>query len=520
MLPSKLRQDILREQEKRACERSLMAFVKAAWPIIEPGIQFRDNWHLHAIALHLEALSRGEIQNLVIAVPPGSMKSILVSVAFPAWEWATQPELRVLGASYGIDLAIRDSQRCRDIVTSEWYQQHWGHVQLRAGDDQKIKYSLTSSGWRMATSVGGRATGEHPDRKIVDDAMSALQADSEPVRTTANIWLDRTLSSRGISRGARTVLVAQRFHENDPSGHAVKDLGYEYLCIPMEFDGPRKPTSIGWVDPRKTKGELMWPELFPREKVETLKIALGEFGASGQLQQEPSPGEGGILKTKYFRLWPKGRPLPQLEYVVQSYDTAYTEKTTNDPVACTVWGAFTLGKIHCVMLLDAWDDHLAYPALRKRVLADWSATYGGSKTGEGQPTRAVRADRIIVENKSSGQSLIQDLNQAKVPVFPYNPGRPDKIARAHVVSPLLESGLIFLLESEDATHVGEPRTWAQPFVSQLKKFPKGEHDDYVDSFGQALIYLRDTGWLVLPEAKIAEEPVDRAPTRRENPYGV
>lgn len=506
------------EKSRRESERSLMGFTKHAWDIIEPGVEFRDNWHLHAIAEHLEAVLKGQINNIVIAIPPGCMKSILVSVMFPAYVWTKDASKRFLGASYGSDLAIRDAQNCHHIITSEWFNRHWGDkVAVQPGEDQKLKYALTGGGWRIATSVGGRATGEHPDFKIVDDPHNAKQAESDAERKTALNWFDRTLSTRGKSRGAKTIVVAQRFHEEDLSGHILaKNMGYDYLCIPMEFDGGQRRTSIGWSDPRKKKDELLWPELFPKQSVEDLKIALGSYGAAGQLQQNPTPEAGGILKTECFRKWPATQRLPQFEFVLQSYDGAFTEDTSGDPSACTVYGVFTHGKQRHVMLIDAWDEHLGYPDLRKRVIKDWPAEYGGGGVGAGQPTRAVRASRILIEAKASGQSLLQDLRKGNIPVVSYNPGRADKVSRAHLSSPFLEAGLIWIPESTK-----QPNTfvsWAEDFVNQLKRFPVDRHDDYVDTFTQAIIYFRDEGWISLPKAvDIDDRPPPKAVV---NPYGV
>jgi len=506
------------ERIRRESERSLMAFTMNSWDIIESGVAFSDNWHLHAIAEHLEALSDGDIENLIISIPPGCMKSILVSVAFPAWEWVTRPELRYMGASYGADLAIRDAQKCRDIIMSEWYSGNWGdRVQIKPGDDQKIKYSLTSGGWRMATSVGGRATGEHPDRKIVDDPHNSKQAESDAERETALTWFDRTLSTRGKSRGAKTIVVAQRFHERDLTGHILADLtGYEHLCIPMEYDGNKRVTCLGWSDPRKTTGELLWPELFNEKSVNELKQVLGQYGASGQLQQDPTPSEGGILKTKYIELWPNTKGLPPFEYILQSYDCAYTEKTTGDPTACTVWAVFTHQGQRNIMLIDAWDEHLGYPDLRARAIKDWTTEYG-VMSKENPYARARRPDRILVEAKASGQSLLQDLRLAKVPAIGYNPNNADKISRAHQSAPTLEHGLVWVPESSKIP--GQAVTWADGFLKQLAKFPVAEHDDYVDTFTQAVIYLRNERWFELPKAKDIDEPKVK-PKQRINPYAA
>jgi phage terminase large subunit-like protein len=471
---------VRRAKDMRLCESSLMEFTCQCWDIIEPSTKFVDNWHLRAIAEHLEAVSLGEIENLIINIPPGCCKSILVSVAWPAWEWTKRADLRFLGASYGADLAIRDAQKCRDIITSPWYQARWPKVQLRKGSDQKTKYELTSGGWRMATSVGGRATGEHPDRKLVDDATSAKQAESDAEREGANDWFDRTLSTRGESRGARTVVVMQRLAENDLTGHIIAEkYGYELLCLPMEYDVPKKKhvTCIGWEDPRTVQGSLLWPEMFPAPSVKKLKKLLGEYGTAGQFQQRPSPIGGGILKTKHFQLWPAKKTIPTFDYIVQSYDGAYDDDSTskNDPSACTVWGCFTevigKNKVQGAMLLDAWDDHLGYPAFRKKVVADWHEVYGKSSERKGK-----KADAVLVENKSSGISILQDLRAANIPAIPYNPGNASKVMRANAVAPVHELDVVYILES--SKEPGEFVTWARPFVEQVGKFPKATHDDY------------------------------------------
>lgn len=508
---------VRRAKLQRAAERHLIEFTKQCWGIIEPGTQFIDNWHLRAIAEHLEAISSGELENIVINIPPGCCKSILVSVAWPAWEWLRDPKLRVLGASYGADLAIRDAGKCRDIITSPWYHDQWPEVEVRKGSDQKTKYELTSGGWRMATSVGGRATGEHPDRKIVDDPTSAKQAESDAERGAANTWFDRTLSTRGESRGARTVVVMQRLAEDDLTGHILAEkYEYEHLCLPMKYEAPKKRhvTKIGWEDPRTTEGSLLWPEMFPAQSVRKLEKLLGEYGTAGQLQQRPAPEGGGILKTAHFQLWPVKRELPVFDYIIQSYDGAYSEDTANDPSACTVWGVFQWGKVRGVMLLDAWDEHLGYPAFRKKVVEEWHSIYGKSKERKGK-----KADVVLMENKSSGISILQDLRAANIPAVPYNPGNASKTMRAHNIAPVHELDVVFIPESNKEP--GEFVTWARPFVEQVAKFPKATHDDYVDTYTQAMTLLRDQGHFELAFAELDEvEEEDYTKKRKTNPYAA
>lgn len=522
MTPQNLLKAAKAERDRRRAESSLIEFTKQAWHIIEPGTAFVDNWHLHAVAEHLEAVSAGEIENLLVNIPPGCMKSILVSVLWPAWEWITTPNMRILGASYGEDLAVRDALKCRDIILSEWYQSNWPHVAIKRGEDQKTKYALTGGGWRMATSVGGRATGEHPDRKLVDDPHNAKQAQSDAERRQALDWYDQTLSTRGVSRGARTVVVMQRLHEKDVSGHILADLGdYVHLCLPMRYEAASRkpPTVLGWSDPRTVEGSLLWPELFPESKIKKLERTLGEYGAAGQLQQRPSPIGGGIIKTKHFQLLPAKEGMPQMLYLLQSYDTSFSADATsdNDPTGCTVWGVFIRNGKRCCLLVDAWTEHLGYPALRKQVMDDWKAWYGADPNN--LQVKGRRPDNMIIEAKASGQSLIQDLNGANIPVFGYNPGRADKVCRAQMATPLLETDCFYVMESK--VEPGTPISWAKPFLKNLSDFPNVEHDEYTDTWSQATIYLRDTGWLDIDFHE--EEPEDdliEPQVKRENPYSV
>lgn len=515
--PAVLLDLIRREKLARLAETSLIDFTRAAWEIIEPGVEFVDNWHLHTIAEHLEAVTAREIENLIINIPPGCMKSILVSVTWPAWEWLQNPRLRYLGASYGADLAIRDASKCRDIITSEWYQEHWPRVQIKKGSDQKLKYELVGGGWRMATSVGGRATGEHPDRKILDDPHNAKQAESDVERKGALTYYDRTLSTRGQSRRAQTIVVMQRLHERDMTGHilAEKSQGFEHVCLPMEWDGVPRKSVLGVYDPRTTPGSLLWPELFPQESVDSLKINLGQYGASGQLQQRPSPEGGGILKVDHFQLWENSKALPSLDLVIQSYDTAFTEDEENDPCACTVWGIFRFKGKKCALLLDAWQEWLEYPALRQRALDEWHSTYSSTEGRKGR-----KADFLLIENKASGQSLRQDLRLGNVPVKAFDPGTKDKQARGHMAAPFLEYDIFFIPES--SKEKGQYAKWARWFVDQCSKFPNDEHDDGVDTFTQFVIFCRDSRFLELeaaPDDEIEEVDYVAINKRKNNPYG-
>jgi len=517
--PDVLRAAIKREQDRRAASGSLYEFVRQAWPIVEPGIQFIASWHIEAICEHLEAISAGELRKLLINIPPRHSKSTIVSVMFPMWEWLAQPEQKYLCASYSGNLSIRDNLKARRLIQSPWYQERWGHMFTLAGDQNaKQRFENDKTGYRLATSVGGTATGEGGSRLILDDPHSAQEAQSDTMRETALEWFDVVWSTRlNDPKRDAMITIMQRLHERDISGHILDDIGgWEHLMIPAEWDGKRRTTTLGRYDPRTKVGELICPERFGPREVTELKQLLGVYGTAGQLQQDPQPAQGGILKTKHIQLWPHDKGLPQFEYVLQSYDCAFTEKSSGDPTACTVWAVFTHEGQRQVMLIDAWDDHLSYPELREKAIKGWQTEYGGP-TKHMPFVRARRPDRVLVEAKASGQSLLQDLRLARVPAIGYNPGNADKVSRAHQAAPTLELEVIWVPES--GKNPGHPVSWASAFMKQLTKFPVAEHDDYVDTFTQAIIYLKNDGWFELPRAKDPDEP---KPQKRErvNPYAV
>lgn len=516
--PSALLDLIKREQSRRRAEACLHEFVKQSWHVVEPGVPYADGWHIQTICEHLEAVTKGQIRKLLINIPPRHAKSTIVAVMWPVWEWLMCPEQKFLCASYSSSLSTRDALKARRLIQSPWFQERWGRTFELTGDQNaKQRYENNRTGYRIASSVGGTATGEGGSRLILDDPHGAQDAQSDVMRASTLEWFDMVWSTRLNDPGADAmVTIMQRLHEQDVSGHILQDIGgWEHLCLPAEWDGSKRKTSLGVYDPRKKKGELLWPDRFTDTVLTELKQVLGEYGTAGQLQQDPTPSGGGILKTEHFQMWPAEESMPQFEYILQSYDCAFTEKTTGDPTACSVWGMFTHKKLRHAMLVDSWDEHLGYPQLRKRVVADWTAEYGGDKKQLQNKPR--RPDRILVEEKASGQSLLQDLRLAKVPAVGYNPGKADKVARAHQMAPTLELDLLWIPES--TKNPGQFVSWALPFIKQLTKFPVAEHDDYVDTASQAIIYLKNDGWFTLPQAKDVDEPRQKQ-KERLNPYAA
>src|SRR6185436_7836194 len=234
-------------------QRSFKAFVKQAWPILEPTAEFVDGLHVDAICSHLQAVTEGRIANLIINVPPGHAKSLLTAVFWPAWAWIDYPESRWLFSSYREPLATRDSVKCRRLIESDWYQQHWGNrYQLNGDQNQKSRFENTATGYRVVVPMYS-GTGERGDYVVVDDPHSVDQAESDVERRNAIEWLHGSMATRlnDLSIGHK-IVIQQRLHEADLTGDLLIKGGYELLCLPAEFEPERRcTTSIGWSDPRK-----------------------------------------------------------------------------------------------------------------------------------------------------------------------------------------------------------------------------------------------------------------------------
>ena len=257
--------------------------------------------------------------------------------------------------------------------------------------------------------------------------------------------------------------------------------------------------------------------LAPSFKKQILQYEGTNLGRQEIYAEIIDPEESGIIKRDWFKLWPASKPLPQFEYVVQSYDCATSDKTKNDPTACTVWGVFrpTDDKPTSVMLIDVWAEHMQYPELRPRVIEEYGSIYGDeNEWGNGK-----KVDMILIEDKSAGISLIQDLQRAGLPIRSYNPGNADKMMRLNIIAPLIKQGRVYLPES--SVKAGYARDWCDPFINQLCAFPEVRNDDIVDSTSQALRILRDMGFLTIDYVSDDDAKyVDDTRPKYVNPYAM
>jgi predicted phage terminase large subunit-like protein len=507
----------LRELDRADCEDSLYEFLRHAWKYIDPST-WRDGWPIEAVAEHLQAVVDGDIKRLIINIPPRMGKSSITSVALPAWTWAQSnrgptsgPGVQFLHASYANQLSLRDSVKSRRLIESPWYQALWGdRFRLNSDQNTKSRFSNDQGGERLITSIGAAVTGEGGSIIVVDDPNAANEAFSDATIQTTIDWWDGTMSTRlNDAKTGAYIVIQQRLAEDDLTGHILsRDVGeWTHLCLPMKYEKDRsKATVIGWQDPRTEEGELLWPERFGDKEVKTLELALGPFASAGQLQQRPEPAGGGVIKREWWQLWEEAS-FPPMDYIVASLDTAYTTKTTNDFSALTVWGVFTsetkaqsnrvmdkdgrpmyLERTYVdgapkVMMMHAWQERLELHQLVEKV----------AKTA-----KSLKIDKLIIENKAAGISVAQEIRRLygneNFAVQLSDPKSQDKLSRLYSIQHLFAEGMIF---SPD-------RAWADMVMTQVGQFPKGKHDDLVDTVSMALRHMREIGLLTRGPERLAD----------------
>lgn len=454
--------------ERELCRRSLAHFARRAWHVLEPAAELKWGWALDAICEHLEAVTDGRITRLLINVPPGCMKSLLTGVIWPAWEWGPRDmqEMRFIGTAHEETLAIRDSRRCRDLIKSEWYQSLWP-VTLAADLDGKREFGNTRKGVRQARAFTSM-TGVRGDRVILDDPISADNANSAAKLEAARIAFTETLPTRINSDKSAIVVIMQRLNEADVSGVILEmGLPYVHLCIPMRFEpGRRCATDIGWSDPRTQEGELMFPERFSDAQVRELETTLGSYGTAGQLQQRPAPRGGGLIATEWYREW---TVLPPLEFRFVTVDTAQKTAEQHDYSVLQCWARSRVGE---AVLIDQIRGKWEAPELAKQARAFWI-----KHRSDNSPKAATAVLRgMFVEDKVSGTGLIQTLRREGIPIVAMQ-RNTDKITRCADSTPFIESGNVLL--PADAP-------WLSDFLSESESFPSGAHDDQLDPMFDAI----------------------------------
>jgi predicted phage terminase large subunit-like protein len=444
----------------RSAEESLSEYIRQGWPVIEPATRYLHNWHIDAIAEHLEAVTDGQILRLLINMPPRYMKSIAVSVMWPTWEWLKYPDSRWLFVSYSGTLSTKHSLDRRTVIQSEWYQRRWaGIYQLTSDQNVKTEYQNSERGVMVATSVGGSVTGKGGRRIVVDDPHNPTEAQSDVQREAALTFFDQTLSTRlDDKKTGAIVVVMQRLHEADLSAHCM-ELGYTHLCLPAEAEKRTVITMpVSGREIVREKGDLLWPEREGPNELALVKRALGSYGYAGQYEQSPSPAEGGILKRAWWQYYKA--PPARFDEVIQSWDMAFKDLKTSDYVVGQVWGRVGADKY----LLDQVRDRLDFPATITAV--------------ESLTAKWPNARLKLVEDKANGPAVIAVLHKSIPGLVAVEP-EGGKVARVNAVSPDIEAGNVHLPHPSIAP-------WIHDFVERCAAFPNVAYDDEIDTMSQAL----------------------------------
>jgi predicted phage terminase large subunit-like protein len=441
------------------------AFVERSFYELNSGAKFLRNWHNELIASELEACRRGETTRLIMNVPPRSLKSHCASIAFPAFILGHNPTAQIICASYGQDLSNKLALDCRSLLNASWYQELFP-TRLSAHRQALSEFMTKENGFRLATSVGGPLTGRGGDFIIIDDACKPEEALSEVTRNTVNQWFDHTLYSRqNDKQNGCIIVIQQRLHEDDLVGHILQRGEWKVVSLPaiaVEDEIHTIKTPYGSRTVRRSKGEALHPERESLETLQNIRNTQGEYNFSGQYQQDPAPLGGGLVKSGWFRKYVVGEEPAKFDLVFQSWDTAVKTTELNNYSVCTSWGA----KGQNLYLLNVLRRRMEFPDLKRSVR---------------EQARVFNASTILIEDKSSGSQLIQELLRDGLhAVTRYEP-RLDKPMRLYAVTSTIENGFVYLPEKAE---------WLVDYLHEMSSFPKGRFNDQCDSTSQALDWFK------------------------------
>lgn len=527
----------------------LIRFIRHFWHILEPVEPFVDGWCIQGMCRHLEAVTDGKIKRILFNVPPGFMKSMLINVWWPAFEWGPKkrPDLRYVAFSYSATLTERDNEKFGYLVASAEYQELYGDI-VKITKEGVGKIANTARGWKFASSVGGVGTGERGDRILADDLHKVSEAESETVREATTTWFRESMQNRlnNLKTGV-IVVVGQRVHDADVSGVIIREYdSYDHYCVPMEydfrdFDGGRQiGTSIGWRDPRTQWDQLAWPERYPIEVLKDYKSR--PYLWSGQYLQSPEPRGGGIILLDYWKIWDldaqiandiKPGSYPPFDYIIASFDGAFGQKQENDWSALTVWGTWVetdetqRAAEHfgtpSVMLIAAWRKRLTLHGktdlvpirgetkdeYEERKRENWGLVEHVAAT-----CRKFHVDKLLIEAKANGHDIANEMirlyGREDWMVVLDDPGAFDKIARTYSVQHYFADGRIWIPDPKQLD-------WAEMVQKEMSQFPRGSHDDLHDSSIAAIRHLKRMGLLVRADesaAAVEEQRFPSIPPRR------
>ena len=489
-------EDPTRAKYETMLRQDFSTFAARCFYDLNPQTDLAMNWHLEVIAAKLAAVRQGKIRRLIINLPPRSLKSLMASIAFPAWCLGHDPSAQILCVSYAQDLSDKLARDCRSIMMSPWYRRIFP-TRLARHRQAVEEFVTTRQGYRLATSNGGVLTGRGADIILIDDPLKPEEALSDARRQAANEWYDHTLYSRlNDKRHGAIVIIMQRLHEDDLVGHVLAQEPWEVIRFPAigeEDEVHEIETILGPRTFTRRRGEALHPEREPLDTLDRIRRTIGEYNFAGQYQQSPAPLGGGLVKAEWFKCYAeKDRP-ESFGRIVQSWDTANKATELSDFSVCTTWGI----KGKRLYLLSVLRKRLEYPDLKRAVREQQSL---------------FQAKVVLIEDKASGTQLIQELVvEGCYAVTRYKP-ECDKIMRLHAQTAFIENGLVYLPEAAP---------WVAEYLHEMTVFPKGKHDDQVDSTAQFLDWFKKPmpNWGIYEFAR--QQPEELAAIKRgEKPEPV
>ena len=455
------------ETQKR-CENNFLEFIKFMWP------DFIGGYHHKIISEKFNKLASGEINRLIVNMPPRHTKSEFASYLLPAWMIGKNPKLKIIQATHTAELAVRFGRKAKHLMDTEEYKKVFV---TRLMEDSKAagRWETDQGGEYFAVGVEGAVTGRGADLLIIDDPHSEQDAMSKTAMERAYEWYTAGTRQR-LQPGGRIVLVMTRWSTRDLTGilqSAQKEPKADQWEV-VEF-----PAIL-------PSGKPVWPEYWNKEELEKVKATLPVGKWNAQWMQSPTSEEGALIKREWWRKWDKDW-IPNLHYVIQSYDTAFLKKETADYSAITTWGVFYPNEDSPanLILVDAIKGRYEFPELRRLALDQY---------------KYWNPESVIIEAKASGLPLTYELRQMDIPVQNFTPSKGnDKHVRVNTCAPLFESGLIWAPDQK----------FAEEVVEECAAFPHGDHDDLVDSMTQAVMRFRQGGFLKHPEDYVDEKQVPR-----------
>ncbi len=448
---------------------------------------YMDNWHVDVICNEIEQMIDGKNNRLIINIPPRNMKSIICSVALPAFLLGLDPSTRIICVSYSDELVKKLSNDCKMVMTSSWYKELFPRTVIDSKHCSATNFGTTRSGGRFATSVGGPLTGIGGDWIIIDDPLKASDACSDTVRGKVNNWYTNTLYSRLNNKNTgRILVVMQRLHEMDLTGYLLsKTLGFKQIRIPIIAEDDENWSFTDKFNRnhniKRKKDELLHPARENFDAVTGMRNMMGEFAFAGQYQQRPVPQDGGIVKRGWLHYY---NQVPKIWRIIISWDTAAKAGSANAYSACSIFGICDgdkPGKYNRkIILLEVRRMKLEFPALVnfiERFPEEIRDKYRQYFTND-----CVQVETII-EDASSGTAIIQFLQSKGIRVRPIK-SETDKETRLTGITHLLENGTVLLPNQQNGDLVD--------FFDELFKFPNSTFKDMVDSFSQGVRYIDDS----------------------------